>query len=77
MVKRYDLEIGVPVELSIQKVEVKKTSKEIIKLEFEFFADVPDDTIGSIMSYLDPYSLKLLTFTNSSMHKIGKAQALS
>jgi hypothetical protein len=38
---------------------------------------VPDDTIGSIMSYLDPYSLKLLTFTNSSMHKIGNAQALS
>ncbi len=77
LVKRYDVEIGAPVELSIQKVEVKKVSKEIIKLEFEFFANVPDDTIGTIMSYLDPYSLKLFTFTNSTMHKIGKAQALS
>ena len=77
LVKRYDQEIGEPVEFSMQKVEIKKVSKEIIKIDFEFFESVPSDTIGSIMAYLDPYSLKLLTFTSSAMHKIGKAQALS
>ena len=59
------------------KVETKKVSKDIIKLEFDFFADVPSDTIGTIMSYLDPYALKMLTFTSVGMQKIGKAQALS
>lgn len=38
LVKRYDQEINEPVELSVAKVETKKVSKEIIKLDFEFFA---------------------------------------
>ena len=77
LVNRYDKEIGEKVDLSIQKQETKKQSKEIIKLEFEFFEHVPSDTIGTIMSYLDPYSLKMFTFTSVTMNKIGKAQALS
>lgn len=29
------------------------------------------------MTYLDPYSLKMFTFTCVTINKIGKAQALS
>lgn len=77
LVNRYDKEIGEKVELSIQKVEVKKESKHIITIDFEFFENVPSDTIGTIMSFLDPYSLKQFTVTSTMLHKLGKSQSLS
>lgn len=46
-------------------------------LGFDFFEEIPDDVIGNVMKFLDPYSFKLFVLVNKRIFDVSMAQVLA
>lgn len=51
--------------------------KVVVQLGYNFFEDVPEDCVLSIMSFLDPYSFQRFSWTCRQHHLIGNSPAQS